>query len=81
VTAQLFRDVCNHTSSTDAYECRPDSHLPFAQLLWWRSNIVFNPDIFLAVVSCGSHLAMFLRKARGDKGRQYRFPWTTCNEL
>jgi hypothetical protein len=71
VIDQLLREECNHTSSTDAYKRRSYSHLSFAQLLWWRSNIVFNPDIFLAVVSCGSHFVMIFQGASRRRSGLY----------
>jgi hypothetical protein len=71
---QFLRKVCIHTSATNAYERRPYPHLPLAQLLWWRRHIVFNPDIFLAVISCCSHLAMLLERTRRLKGRLCKIP-------
>ena len=50
-----MRSFHMHTCSTDAHECRLDSDLSFAQLLWRRSNIVLDPDIFLSIISCGAH--------------------------
>ena len=50
-----MRSVHIYTCSADAHECRLDSDLSFAQLLWRRSNIVLDPDIFLSVISCGAH--------------------------
>jgi hypothetical protein len=44
------------TCSTNAYERRLDSDLSFAQLLWRRSNIVLDPNVFFPVISRGAHL-------------------------
>jgi hypothetical protein len=73
VIDQSVGDVCNHTSSTNAYKRRPYSHLAFTQLLWWRSNIMFDSHVFLAVVSCGSHLAMFLLEWEAQ-GLSFKLP-------
>lgn len=45
-----------HTCSANTYERRLDSDLSFAQLLWRRSNIVLDPDVFLSVIPRGAHL-------------------------
>jgi hypothetical protein len=73
ISSVLARSECSrptttvilHTCSTNADKRRLDSHLSFQQLLGRRGDIVLDPDIFLAVVSRGTHLLCLVECGEG----------------